>query len=643
MPMSNLGQLISRWFPRRRERPSPGRRFTLRTFAAVDLLGRKRRRPSPEPWTYVYRGESRQPVRRHPAATSRPESRAGIDDRLGQLLLRAGVLNAEELGLALEQQARTRTGSLGRLLVEMRLASERQVGQALSEALGLNFIDLEEAAAPPELVNLVPQHIAERHQIVPVSRAAGVLELAMADPLDVLAADDVALMTGLKVKPVVATPTAVERTIEHGYRVNRSLDKLLDDLCDLEEPTSAVGHDPATGVEWSENDSPIVRLCNLIVQEGVRSRATALQLESFGRQFLVKRRVDGQVRTILSPPWRAREAVFNRFRLLAGLPPGAARREESGAFRIVVDGCPVTVRATFVPALAGQTASLALDREVPGGHSLDDLGFEPFVRTELERALRPGWGAILLTGPPDSGRRTTAQAILMAVAAQGVPVAALARPGEPAVPGVSQVPVEPRLGLDPPSAWRACLHLGARAIFAGELTSPELARLALESARAGRLVLATLPVAETLDTGEFLLESGVSPSLQAASVRLVLGQRLLRRGCTACKEEWVPPSELLVRFNLHCPDGLTRARGCVRCEESGYAGRVPAVEVVRPDDEACPALRDAVSPGQVREAYRRGRLSTLADSARGRAVAGVTTLDELEQLGWCNPCAPEDG
>lgn len=564
---------------------------------------------------------------------------------LGRMLVDGGAVSEAQVETALEEQRETRE-RLGSILVRGG-ADPEAVARALAAQLRLEY-------APPPLrpedgvLELIPRPLALRLGIVPLAATGRTLRVAMADPLDASAIDDLQFRTGRRAEPVVATVSAIERAQMEAYgaeAVRRVLSRL--------EPAVGVAGEREEGVDVLRHASeapPIIALVNLVLERAVDAGASDVHVEprgagvaggfgdpgslgrssgSSGSGLTVRARVDGVLREILELPPGSAAAVVSRIKIMAGLDIAVKRRPQDGRSGVQVGARRVELRVSTLPAGDGEKVVLRLLDTGNGVQSLSGLGLGPALGAELERALDREHGLFLVTGPTGSGKTTTLYAVLESRDRVGRNIVTLEDPVERQVDGVTQVQVQPRAGLTFAAALRSVLRQDPDVIMVGEMRDRETAEVGLAAALTGHLVLSTLHTIDAPGAVSRLVEMGAPRYLVAGGLVGVLAQRLVRRLCPDCRSIAPPSSQLLYQLGLPTPTHLPRAVGCDRCGGTGYRGRVGIFELLRVDAAMRELILQGATSDVIREAAVAGGMTPLPLDAWRKVEAGLTTLEEV--------------
>ncbi|HEY8484563.1 MAG TPA: ATPase, T2SS/T4P/T4SS family [Longimicrobiales bacterium] len=549
---------------------------------------------------------------------------------LGQLLLAAGAVSPERLEEALEEQRHTRE-RLGELLVR-RGVSPEAIARALAAQLRLPYAQ-PPIVPEPAALGLVDRALALRLRVVPIALGERTLRVAMADPLDVRAVDDLQFQTGRRVEPVVATPGAVEEALaaiygpEPGQAARKPPAPAL-------RPASA--HEPAepddvSALRRASEAPPIVALVDLILERAIANGASDIHIEPASGRLRVRARIDGLLRELLELPEHTGGAVTSRIKVMAGLDIAIKRRPQDGRGVVHAQGREFSFRVSTLPTENGEKVVLRLLDPANAGQRLDQLGFSPHTHDRFVRLLGRGHGVILVTGPTGSGKTTTLYAALASLDRERRNIITLEDPIEYRLPGLTQVQVHQRAGLTFATALRAVLRQDPDVIMVGEMRDRETVEVGMAAALTGHLVLSTLHTNDAPGAVARLVEMGAPPYLVAGALIGVLAQRLARRLCPDCRVPCDPDPDRLRALGLP-PHTLYAPRGCPRCDGQGYRGRTGIFELLVVDGRIRELILRRASADAIRDAARDAGMEPMSHDAWRKLRDGTTSLEEVEPL-----------
>ena len=566
--------------------------------------------------------------------------------RLGEYFLREQRLSPGQLQDALDRQ-RAHGGRLGSHLIALRLVRDEEVASFLSRQYGVPAFSLSQLDLDPTVVRLIPAETASKYQVIPVGRAGATLTLAMTDPTNVSAVDDVRFRTGLQVDVVVASEHAVREAIDRYYGrpasaraagsdlVSRALQDLPpgDDVAGLQEAPEI----SAAAIEGQGGEAPVIRLVNALLLSAIQRGASDIHVEPYENEMRVRFRIDGVLHPVVSPPLRHRDAITSRLKIMARLDIAERRLPQDGRLkaRLNTQGKTreIDCRVSCLPTLFGEKLVLRLLDRDELRLEMTRLGLEPEARRRFEAAVRRPWGMVLVTGPTGSGKTSTLYSALARLNQPGVNILTVEDPVEFNIPGINQVQVRDQIGLTFASALRSFLRQDPNVILVGEIRDAETAAIAVKAALTGHLVLSTLHTNDAPSTVNRLVNMGVEAFLVASSVNLVCAQRLVRRVCDACSGPAALSVEALVDAGFHPAEAPAvrpmRGRGCERCDQTGYKGRIGLFEVMEITDPLRLLVLDNAPVSELRSHAVAAGMMTLRQSGLRKVIEGVTTIEEV--------------
>jgi Type II secretory pathway, ATPase PulE/Tfp pilus assembly pathway, ATPase PilB len=549
---------------------------------------------------------------------------------LGALLMREGFLTEAQLDAALADQARSGK-QLGRILIESGTISETDLVRTLAKQVGLDYFDLADATIDPSAVSLVSEAIARRYQAIAVGWEDGKLIVAMADPSNVFALDDIRAITGHEVKTVVATPTELAATIDRYFRLDTEVDTVAqaaaDEFSESEDLSS---------VSEVIEDAPIVKFVNLLITQAVNDRASDIHVEPTEHDLRIRFRIDGVLHEVMRSPRSIQAGVISRLKVMAEINIAERRIPQDGRISMKVGGRSIDLRVATLPIVYGEKVVMRILDKGQALLRLEDLGFLPETLGRFATAYQKPYGTILVTGPTGSGKSTTLYATLNILNESHRNIITVEDPVEYRLAGINQVQVHPRAGLTFASALRSILRADPDVILVGEIRDRETAVIAIEAALTGHLVLSTLHTNSAASTPMRLVEMGVEPFLVTSAIDCVVAQRLARRLCDHCKEPYQPTEAELMEAGWS-PDELSgndwptlqRAVGCSSCGRTGYRGRFAIHEVLLLSEEMERLVIERRSTDDLEKmAVMEGMITLKKDGLR-KVGLGLTSLEEI--------------
>src|SRR4030088_212424 len=562
--------------------------------------------------------------------------------RLGEILLKESLITQEQLQKALEFQ-RSNGGKLGSCLTKMGFITDDDITGVLSRQYGVPSINLKYYEIDPTVIKLIPQDTALRYQVIPLSRVGSVLTIAMTDPTNVFAMDDIKFMTGFNVEPVVASESAIGEAITRFYGGSdgdsEELSKMMKDLVDDEELelASEEAELDAASLEKAAEEAPIIKLVNLILTDSVKRGASDIHLEPYELEMRVRFRVDGVLQTVMSPPLRLKDAITSRIKIMAKLDISEKRLPQDGRIMIkyLKDGKKkeLDFRVSTVPTLFGEKVVLRLRDKKNLRLDMTKLGFEPESLAKFERQILKPYGMVLVTGPTGSGKTNTLYSSVSRLNTVDTNIMTAEDPVEFQLSGINQVQMKEQIGLNFAAALRAFLRQDPNIILVGEIRDFETAEIGVKAALTGHLVLSTLHTNDAPSTISRLMNMGIEPFLVATSVNLIQAQRLIRRICKDCKKEHPTPMEALVKIGFTPEEAgklkTYKGKGCPTCNDTGYKGRIGLYEVMEVTDEIRELILIGASSLELRKKSVEDGMITLRESGLQKVRAGITTLEEV--------------
>ena len=554
--------------------------------------------------------------------------------RLGELLLAGGLVTEDQLMLALDEQKRSGE-RLGRILVANRIITDSQLVRALAMHYGIDFVDLDETIVDPGAARRIKESFARRYQALPVGFDDDRLVVAMVNPSDVLALDDIRSLTGCDIKAVMAEPGQLGRAIDKVWRSSTEAEAMLKLASDSVEDES----ESLANVKEAAEDGPVIQFVNELIVRAVLERASDLHLEPGENELRVRFRIDGVLQDVMRVPRAIQNAVISRLKIMADLNIAERRLPQDGRVSLHLESGSVDLRLVTLPTNQGESVVIRILDRGSGVLNIADLGFLPETLTRFEAAFRRPWGAVLVTGPTGSGKSTTLYAALSEINDPNRSIITVEDPIEYHMTGVKQVQVNRKAGLTFANALRSILRADPDVVLIGEIRDEETATIAVEAALTGHVVLSTLHTNDAASTPARLLDMGVEPFLVTSAVSCVLAQRLVRRLCDKCKEPYTPTeAELLasgwaeVAGDVSDEPTFFRAAGCGACSKSGYRGRFAVHEVMPMTEEIAALILKRGPSDAVRAlAMEQGMIPLRQDGLR-KIAQGRTTFDELYRV-----------
>jgi type IV pilus assembly protein PilB len=566
-----------------------------------------------------------------------------MSQRLGDLLVKEKIITSDQLDKALKAQREAGPNSrLGSTLVHLGFVSDEEVTNFLSRQYGVPAINLQYFEIDSSVVKLIPEETAKRYQILPLSRVGASLTIAMVDPTNVFAMDDIKFMTGFNIEPVVASESAIMDAIEKAYggsSQEENVDELLaamGDEADVELQAEQEEMD-LNELEKSADEAPIVKLVNIVMTDTVKRGASDIHIEPYEKEYRVRFRIDGVLQHIMSPPMKLKDAITSRIKIMAKMDISEKRLPQDGRImlKMQIGGKKkqLDFRVNCLPTLWGEKVVMRLLDKENLRLDMTKLGFEPESLEKFQRAVLKPYGMVLVTGPTGSGKTNTLYSSVSLLNKPDTNIMTAEDPVEFQLHGVNQVQMKESIGLNFAAALRAFLRQDPNVILVGEIRDFETAEIAIKAALTGHLVLSTLHTNGAPETISRLMNMGIEPFLVATAVHLICAQRLIRRICLECREEVPMPPQAKVEAGFTPEESKTvkifKGRGCTNCNGTGYKGRAGLYEVMEVDDEIRELILIGASAIELKKkAIERGMI-TLRRSGLTKVKDGVTTLEEV--------------
>ena len=564
-----------------------------------------------------------------------------MSQRLGDLLVKEKIITPEQLQQATKVQ-RESSCRLGSALVRLNFLSDEDVTNFLSRQYGVPAINLSYFEIDPSVVKLIPYETAKRYQILPLSRVGASLTIAMVDPTNVFAMDDIKFMTGFNIEPVVASESSILDGIEKAYGTSKEedLEKVMQSMSaeetDVELQAEQQEMDLAD-LEKAADEAPIVKLVNLVLTDAVKRGASDIHMEPYEKEFRVRFRIDGVLQSIMSPPLKLKDAITSRLKIMSKLDISEKRLPQDGRIMLKMNiggkKKQLDFRVSTLPTLWGEKIVLRLLDKENLRLDMTKLGFEPESLVKFEKAILKPYGMVLVTGPTGSGKTNTLYSSIARLNTPDTNIMTAEDPVEFQLGGVNQVQMKEQIGLNFAAALRAFLRQDPNIILVGEIRDFETAEIAIKAALTGHLVLSTLHTNGAPETITRLMNMGIEPFLVATSVHLICAQRLVRRICKECTEVVEVPIQTLIEEGYTPEEAKTvkiqKGKGCSVCNNTGYKGRAGLYEVMEVDDEIKELVLVGASAVELKKkAIERGMI-TLRRSGLIKVAAGITTLEEV--------------
>jgi len=560
---------------------------------------------------------------------------AGGHKRLGELLVRENLISLQQLRQA-QAEAQRSGAPLAAALAKLGYTSETEITQFLSQQYRVPAVNLDEFEIDPEVIKLIPKDVCEKNKIIPLSRAGSQIVVAMADPTNLHAIDDIKFLTGFSVEPVVAGEGAIGQAIERNYTPQGpSYDEVMAGFDENEIQVSELDEDVnLNDLQRDAEDAPVVRLVNMILLNAIKKGASDIHVEPYEKKFRVRYRVDGVLQEEMAPPLKLRNAIASRLKIMASLDISERRLPQDGRIKLKLgQGREMDFRVSVLPTIWGEKIVLRLLDKSNLQLDMTKLGFDQKPLEDFKWAINQPWGMVLVTGPTGSGKTTTLYSALTELNKPGHNISTAEDPVEYNLMGINQVQMHDEIGLNFAMSLRAFLRQDPDIIMVGEIRDFETAEIGVKAARTGHMVLSTLHTNDAPATISRLLNMGVEPFLITASVNLVLAQRLARKCCKDCAAPFTYENKVLVDLGATA-DQIASAKtmkgtGCKTCNGTGYKGRVALYEVMRFNDPLKELVLQGSSSAELKAAAIKNGMISLRMAGISKVMMGVTTPEEV--------------
>ena len=556
-----------------------------------------------------------------------------MEPRFAELLVRGGLVSRDQLSEA-QKKERENGSSVVKEIVRLGYTNEETLTQFLGKQFGIESVELIPGDIEDAVFSLVPPQIVQKHQLVPFKLVGSTLTVAMSDPTDLVAINEVKFVTGYGVRVVLATPSHIKKTLDHRFG-GVSYDDVLKKFGDGE---MEVVHDDddvnLQELQQATMDAPVVTLVNAILADAAKRRCSDIHIEPYEKIFRVRFRVDGVLQEIMSPPLRLKNALVSRLKVMAGLDIAERRLTQDGRIKLKMGvGGELDIRVSVLPTLFGEKVVMRLLDKSNLQLDMAKLGFDPQNLQDFQEAIHKPYGMILITGPTGSGKSTTLYSALSELNKPDVNISTAEDPVEYNLVGINQVQVREQIGLNFAACLRSFLRQDPDIIMVGEIRDLETAQIGIKAALTGHLVLSTLHTNDCAATVDRLINMGVETFLLTSSINIILAQRLVRKICEQCKEPIEVKPEVLINLGVDAADVSSgfptfQGRGCNNCGDTGYRGRLAVYEVMVMHEPLKELILKGASAIELkREAVKLG-MSTLRMSALQKVRQGLTTIDE---------------
>lgn len=556
--------------------------------------------------------------------------------KLGDLLAEVNMISQEDLKRALGIQAQTGK-KIGEILIEQKMATEADIIQVLEFQLGIPHVSLEKYEIEGSVVSLLGESIAKKYCLIPIKQDENILTVAMSDPLNVFAIDDIKISTGMDVKPVIATRTDVLKAIDKHYTVtsaNKAAQEISKQVDDLYKDIDS-DNDEKMAIEIS--NSPVVKLVNSLLEQAIKSRASDIHIEPFEQFIRMRFRIDGELQETMRTEIKTLSALVTRIKIMGGMNIAEKRIPQDGRILYSFQNKEYDLRVSALPTVCGEKIVMRIAETRASVVSKTQLGFQENDLKKFDALLRNPHGILLVTGPTGSGKSTTLYTALKELNQPDVNIVTVEDPVENVIEGINQVNVNTKAGLNFANALRSILRQDPDIVMIGEIRDTETVEIAVKAAITGHLVLSTLHTNDAPSTINRLVDMGIEPFMLSSSLVGIIAQRLVRRICKSCRHEYIPSEVELKSLNITDPNfRIYKGVGCKECNNTGYRGRIGIHEILVVNKEVREAISNRLSTDDLKDICIHNGMRTLKDCGIQLVHKGVTTLEEVLGVAYDN-------
>lgn len=544
-----------------------------------------------------------------------------LKKKLGDLLFESGLISQEQLQQALTEQNKSKR-KLGDVLIAQGFITEQQLIEVLELQLGIPHVSLFKYQIDPAITQIIPESMAKRYQVLPFMKDGSKLTVAMVDPLDYFAIEDLRMTTGFRIEPAISSRDELQRAIAHYYGLRDSMSLMMGEL---------PSQDEIEETEITDEASPIVRLVNQMIQQAVHLKASDIHVDPGESDVVIRYRIDGVLRTERHLPKQMQGFITARLKIMAKLNIAERRLPQDGRIKLQFDLKMVDIRVSSLPTMHGEKIVLRLLDLSTGVKPVEQLGFDRKNAVWFREMIEQPYGILLITGPTGSGKTTTLYSALNLLNTESANVITIEDPVEYQLQGVNQVQVNPGIGLTFASGLRSILRQDPNIVMVGEIRDDETAEIAVRASLTGHLVLSTIHTNDAVSTVMRLRDMGIEPYLIASSLIGIVAQRLVRRICSDCKESYTPTDQEKIVLESHGLDVqvLHRGKGCGNCNNTGYRGRVAIQEVLKIDKTLRRIITEGAAIEEIRNAAKDQEMVTLMNDGLHKVIEGITTVQEV--------------
>ena len=560
--------------------------------------------------------------------------------KLGELLVEAGLITQEQLDATLSDEKKEKGKRLGTLLVEKGFATELDIAETIAYQLNIPFLDIHTAVIEPEAIKLVPEKLARKHVVIPLYiEKKNVIKIAMADPLNMEALDDIRFATNYQSSPMVATATDIVKAIKTHYHISVPLEDIVGNMVKEKFieiiPDTEAGKDMEELLKKSETP-PIIRMVDSVIIHGIESRASDIHIEPHDRTVKLRERIDGLMRDVMQLPKWVQGAVTSRIKIMSKMDIAERRVPQDGRIQVRIGSRELDMRISTLPTQYGEKVVMRILDPKSAILTLEEIGLSQYTKDRIKAIIERPQGIVLVTGPTGSGKTSTLYAMIGHIKTPEINVITLEDPIEYELEGVNQVAINEKVGLTFAYCLRSVLRQDPDVILVGEMRDQETAEIAHQASITGHLVFSTLHTTDAISTLTRLKNIGIQPYLIASSLNGVVAQRLVRKICHSCKESYIPTDEELLKIGIRIKKGerpkLYKGKGCKECSETGYHGRVGIFEVLIVNSKIKEMIASDESEETIRKAAIVNGMLSMYDDGITKVKEGITTPEELQRV-----------
>ncbi|KPK40062.1 MAG: type II secretion system protein GspE [Omnitrophica WOR_2 bacterium SM23_29] len=547
---------------------------------------------------------------------------------LGEAMVELGLITPDKLKEAKEEAEKTRE-PLRRILIRLGMVDEEAILSFIEEQMGIPRMDLSNYLIDPKIIELIPENLAHKYLLIPLFKIGDTLTVAMADPMDVFAIDEIRLKTHCEIEPVVVSEKDISKTIDQYYGAKGSIEEVLRSIDKEKLGLLEGGEIDLKKLEGLIEEAPVVKIVNLIIMNAIKENASDIHLEPDENVLRTRYRIDGVLHEVISPPKSLQAAIISRVKILSGMDIAEKRIPQDGRYQLKLENRQIDCRISTVPTVHGENVVIRLLDLTSVLLGLGELGFSPEILKVYEKLIRKPYGIILVTGPTGSGKTTTLYASLSTINSPEKNIITIEDPIEYRLELIRQMQVNPKAGLTFANGLRSILRQDPDIIMVGEIRDLDTAEIAIQAALTGHLVFSTLHTNDAPGAITRLVDMGVEPFLVSSSVTAVIAQRLVRMICQDCKESYAPEEKILKDMGLPKSTKFFKGKGCKKCLSTGYKGRIAIFELMVPDDGVRALTVAKASSNEIRKAALKSGMKMMRDDGIEKVKDGVTTLEEL--------------